>query len=39
MIYIALDYHGSGAGQALLDATLGEPAGLWVAKDNKTWDS
>lgn len=34
-IYVAKDYHGSGAGQALLNATLGDdPALLWVAKAN-----
>lgn len=35
MIYLAKTHHGSGAGQALLDATLGtDPAVLWVAKGN-----
>lgn len=34
-IYVAAAHYGTGAGQALLDATLGEgPAMLWVAKDN-----
>ena len=35
MIYVAAARHGTGAGQALLDATLGDrPASLWVAKEN-----
>lgn len=35
MIYVAAARHGTGASQALLDATLAdEPAMLWVAKDN-----
>ena len=35
MIYITSDHYGSGAGQALLDAVLGqEPAQLWVAEEN-----
>ena len=35
MLYLAAAHHGGGAGQALLDAVLGdEPAQLWVAKDN-----
>lgn len=34
-IYVAAEFYGSGAGQALLDATAGDgPAMLWVAKDN-----
>jgi ribosomal protein S18 acetylase RimI-like enzyme len=34
-LYITQHHYGSGAGQALLDATLGtEPAQLWVAEDN-----
>lgn len=34
-IYVAASHHGSGAAQALLDETLGgEPALLWVAKEN-----
>ena len=34
-IYTSAAHHGSGAGQALLDAVLGSaPAMLWVAKDN-----
>lgn len=34
-IYVAAAFHGTGAGQALLDATAGDgPAMLWVAKDN-----
>lgn len=35
MLYLAASHHGGGAGQALLDAVLGdEPAQLWVARDN-----
>lgn len=35
MLYVLALAHGSGAGQALLDAALGErPASLWVAEDN-----
>jgi ribosomal protein S18 acetylase RimI-like enzyme len=34
-IYVLASHHGSGAGQQLLDAVLGErPAYLWVADDN-----
>lgn len=34
-IYVVAAHHGTGIGQALLDATLGDsPAALWVAKDN-----
>lgn len=34
-IYVLGQHHGSGAGQALLDAALGgRPAYLWVAADN-----
>jgi len=34
-IYVSAAFHGSGTGQALLDATAGDgPAMLWVAKDN-----
>lgn len=34
-IYLAASHYGSGAAQALLDATLGDgPAMLWVAKEN-----
>jgi ribosomal protein S18 acetylase RimI-like enzyme len=34
-IYVAAAHYGSGAGQALLDAALGDgPAMLWVAKEN-----
>jgi ribosomal protein S18 acetylase RimI-like enzyme len=34
-IYVLARHHGSGAGQALLDAALGDrPAYLWVAADN-----
>ena len=34
-IYVLADRHGSGAGQALLDAALGDaPASLFVAEDN-----
>jgi ribosomal protein S18 acetylase RimI-like enzyme len=34
-IYLAASHYGSGAGQALLDRTLGDgPAMLWVAKEN-----
>ena len=35
MLYVLREHHGSGAGQALLDAVLGEePAQLWVAEAN-----
>ncbi len=35
MVYVSRSHHGTGAGQALLDAVLGdEPAYLWVAKEN-----
>lgn len=35
MIYVAAAHHGTGEGQALLDAVLGDaPAMLWVAKEN-----
>ncbi|TFB51973.1 GNAT family N-acetyltransferase [Cryobacterium tagatosivorans] len=35
MIYVAKSWHGSGAGQSLLDAVLGEQSAfLWVAKQN-----
>ncbi len=35
MLYVVEPSHGSGAGQALLDAVLGDrPASLWVAADN-----
>ncbi|PVE64561.1 N-acetyltransferase [Microbacterium testaceum] len=35
MLYVLADCHGSGAGQGLLDAVLGDrPASLWVADDN-----
>lgn len=34
-IYVAAEHHGTGVGQALLDATAGDgPAMLWVARDN-----
>lgn len=34
-IYVAADHYGTGAGQALLEETLGDSrAMLWVAKDN-----
>jgi len=34
-IYLLASHHGSGAGQALLDAAIGErPAYLWVAAEN-----
>lgn len=34
-LYLHADHHGCGAGQALLDAVIGEqPAFLWVAQDN-----
>ena len=34
-IYVLADHHGTGVGQALLDAALsGGPAMLWVAKEN-----
>ncbi|KTR08170.1 GNAT family N-acetyltransferase [Curtobacterium luteum] len=35
MLYVLARAHGTGAGQALLDAVLGDrPASLWVADDN-----
>ena len=35
MLYLLAEAHGSGAGQALLDAVLGDrPASLWVAQVN-----
>ncbi len=35
MLYVLAEHHGSGAGQGLLDAVLGDrPASLWVADDN-----
>lgn len=35
MLYVLREFHGTGAGQALLDAALGDsPAQLWVARDN-----
>ncbi len=35
MLYVLARSHGSGAGQALLDAVLGDrPASLWVAAEN-----
>ncbi|MDO4918096.1 GNAT family N-acetyltransferase [Kocuria sp.] len=35
MLYVLREHHGTGAGQALLDAVLGErPAQLWVAEAN-----
>ncbi|WP_353809617.1 GNAT family N-acetyltransferase [Agromyces sp. SYSU T00194] len=35
MVYVSRSHHGTGAGQALIDAVLGdEPAYLWVAKEN-----
>lgn len=35
MLYVLARAHGSGAGQAILDAVLGQrPASLWVAADN-----
>lgn len=35
MIYVAKSHYGSGVGQALLDAGLGDdPAQLWVAEEN-----
>jgi ribosomal protein S18 acetylase RimI-like enzyme len=35
MLYLAAAQHGGGAGQALIDAVLGDgPAMLWVAKQN-----
>lgn len=35
MIYVLENAHGTGTGQALLDAVLGDrPASLWVAADN-----
>lgn len=34
-IYVLTAHHGSGAGQALLDAAIGaEPSFLWIATDN-----
>ncbi|WP_261163960.1 GNAT family N-acetyltransferase [Microbacterium sp. Marseille-Q6965] len=34
-LYVSAAHHGSGAGQALLDAALGtQPATLWVATEN-----
>ncbi|WP_242616285.1 GNAT family N-acetyltransferase [Microterricola gilva] len=34
-LYLLANWHGSGAGQALLDAVLnGQPAVLWVAQEN-----
>ncbi|MFC7405611.1 GNAT family N-acetyltransferase [Georgenia alba] len=34
-LYVLAAHHGTGVGQALLDAVLGEePAQLWVAEDN-----
>jgi len=34
-LYVLDSHHGAGAGQALLDATVGhDPVGLWVAKQN-----
>ncbi|MGZ8744262.1 MAG: N-acetyltransferase family protein [Nocardioides sp.] len=34
-IYVRSEYHGTGVGSRLLDAVLGgDPAQLWVAKDN-----
>ena len=34
-IYLLAEHHGSGLGQRLLDAALGDrPASLWMAKDN-----
>lgn len=35
MLYVLADFHGTGAGQQLLDAVIGDsPALLWVAEDN-----
>lgn len=35
MLYVLARAHGTGVGQALLDAVLGDrPASLWVAEDN-----
>jgi len=35
MLYVLDSHHGTGAGQALLDATVGhDPGALWVAKQN-----
>ena len=35
LLYLDADHHGSGAGQALLDAVVGDlPAQLWVAVEN-----
>lgn len=35
MIYLLAEHHGSGAGQAMLDAVVGDrPAFLWVATEN-----
>ncbi len=34
-LYLRAEYHGSGAGQSLFDAALGDqPAQLWVAREN-----
>mgnify|MGYP003115530968 FL=1 len=34
-IYVTAEHHGTGVGQALLDATAGDgPAMLWVAREN-----
>jgi GNAT superfamily N-acetyltransferase len=34
-LYLLADHHGTGLGQALLDAALGDrPASLWMAEDN-----
>jgi GNAT superfamily N-acetyltransferase len=34
-IYLLAEHHGSGAGQALLDAAIGQdPASLWILEDN-----
>jgi GNAT superfamily N-acetyltransferase len=35
ILYVLKSAHGTGAGQALLDAVIGDrPAQLWVAEDN-----
>lgn len=35
MLYVLKEFHGTGAGQELMDASLGdEPSQLWMAKDN-----
>lgn len=35
MLYVLKEFHGTGAGQELLDASLGnQPSQLWMAKDN-----